>query len=204
MVSWDDRYSGDGFFYGTEPNDFLVGQAHRLPAGGQVLCLAEGEGRNAVWLAGRGYDVTAVDQSAVGLAKAGRLAASRGLALHTVQADLAQWTLPPGAWDAIVSIWCHLPGALRAKVHRAVVAGLRPGGVFLLEAYTPDQLRYGTGGPKDVDLLPTLAQLREELQGVQFEFAIERERDVREGGGHAGPSAVVQVVARRLADEASP
>ncbi len=85
-----------------------------------------------------------------------------------------------------------------------MVAGLRPGGVFLLEAYTPDQLRYGTGGPKDVDLLPTLAQLREELQGLQFEFAIERERDVREGSGHTGPSAVVQVVARRPAVEASP
>ena len=204
MISWDERYAGDGFFYGTEPNDFLQEQARSIPAAGQVLCLAEGEGRNGTYLAQLGHAVTAVDQSAVGLAKASRLAASRGVALRTEQADLDHWTIPAGAWDAIVSIWCHLPSRLRTRVHREVVAGLRPGGVFILEAYTPDQLRYGTGGPKDADLMPTLAQLQAELAGLVFEIGVERERDVREGGGHAGPSAVVQVVARRPAGGAAP
>lgn len=199
MISWDERYAGDGFFYGTEPNDFLKEQARWIAPAGQVLCLAEGEGRNATHLAGLGHTVTAVDQSAVGLEKASRLAASRGVALRTEQADLADWHLQPGAWDAVVSIWCHLPSVLRSRVHREVVAGLRPGGVFILEAYTPDQMRNGTGGPKDPDLMPTLAQLQAELAGLVFEIGIERERDVREGGGHTGHSSVVQVVARRPA-----
>jgi len=204
LISWDERYAGDGFFYGTEPNDFLKEQARRIAPAGQVLCLAEGEGRNATHLAELGHVVTAVDQSAVGLEKASRLAASRGVALRTEQADLADWHLQPGAWDAVVSIWCHLPGVLRARVHREVVAGLRPGGVFILEAYTPDQMRHGTGGPKDPDLMPTLAQLQAELAGLVFEIGIERERDVREGGGHTGHSSVVQVVARRVAPGGGP
>ncbi len=199
MISWDERYARDGFFYGTEPNDFLKEQARWIAPAGQVVCLAEGEGRNATYLAGLGHAVTAVDQSAVGLDKASRLAASRGVALRTEQADLADWHPRPGEWDGVVSIWCHLPSRLRARVHREVVAGLRPGGVFILEAYTPHQLRHGTGGPKDADLMPTLAQLQAELAGLVFEIGIERERDVREGGGHTGHSSVVQVVARRPA-----
>lgn len=194
---WDERYAADSYFYGTEPNDFLRERCIEIPAGGEVLCLAEGEGRNAVFLATQGFRVLAVDQSAVGLAKARRLAAERGVSLQTLATDLEHYRIEPGRWDGIVSIWCHLPPALRAAVHRQVVAGLKAGGVFLLEAYTPDQLRHGTGGPKTVELLPTLAELRRELAGLGFVHAEERERVVHEGQGHQGLSAVVQVVARR-------
>lgn len=117
--------------------------------------------------------------------------------LDTVVADLAFYPIEPGRWDGIVSIWRHLPSARRAAVHQQVVVGLKIGGVFLLEAYTPARLVHGTGGPKDADLLPTLAGLREELAGPAFVHAEERDRLIHEGPGHAGLSAVVQVVARR-------
>jgi len=194
---WDERYAPVDFFYGTEPNDFLREHAGRITPGGAVLSLGEGEGRNAAFLAAGGHRVLALDQSAVGLDKARRLAAARGLAIDTLAADLAEYRIEPGAWDAIVSIWCHLPSGLRRHVYAEVAAGLRPGGVFLLESYTPEQIRLGTGGPKNPDLMPTLAQLRMELPGLVFDVAEERERDVSEGGGHRGRSAVVQVVARR-------
>lgn len=197
MVIWDERYSGDEYFYGTEPNDFLKGQASLIAPGGRVLCLGEGEGRNAVFLARRGFSVTAVDQSSVGLEKARRLAADHGVTLTTQIADLATFRIQPGHWHAIISIWCHLPAMLRRSVHEQVVAGLIPGGLFLLEAYTPDQLKYGTGGPKELGLLPTLADLRADLAPLTFEIGREVVRDVQEGRGHGGTSAVVQVLARR-------
>lgn len=194
--SWNQRYSQLDFVYGTEPNDFLVEEAGGIPSG-PVLCLAEGEGRNAVWLAGRGHSVTAVDQSDVALAKARNLAAARGVVIETVVADLASHPIVPGAWSGIVSFWAHMPAALRRSMHARVVQGLKPGGVFILEAYTPAQLAFGTGGPRSVDLLMTAAQLREELEGLEFEIIRELEREVREGANHTGRAAVVQVVARK-------
>jgi SAM-dependent methyltransferase len=164
---------------------------------GPVLCLAEGEGRNAVHLARLGHAVTAVDQSSVGLDKAARLAAKAGVPLTVCVADLTHFPITPGAWSGIVSIFCHLPPDLRRTVHARVVAGLRPGGVFVLEAYNPTQLTYGTGGPKDVSLLMTLTGLRTELTGLEFLHAAECERDVIEGTGHTGRAAVVQLVGRR-------
>jgi SAM-dependent methyltransferase len=193
---WDNRYATADFVFGTEPNDFLRACAGHIPAG-PVLCLGEGEGRNAVFLAGRGHAVTAVDQSATGLAKARRLAGEHGLTLDTQVADLADYSIPPGAWAAIVSIFLHLPPELRARVYARVAAGLRPGGVFILEASRPAQLAFGTGGPKDPELLPTLAVLRAELAGLDLVVAQECEREVIEGAGHTGRAAVVQVLARR-------
>ena len=143
---WDERYSHTEFVYGTEPNDFLVSQVDALPMG-RVLCLGEGEGRNAVWLAKRGFDVTAVDASRVGLDKALKFAAAQGGDIRVIHSDLTDYDIEPDAWDAIVSIFCHLPPALRRKIHAQVVMGLKPKGVFLLEAYTPAQLSLGTGGP---------------------------------------------------------
>lgn len=194
---WDERYAGEGFFYGSEPNDFLRAHAKAISASGRVLCLGEGEGRNAVFLAGLGHSVVALDQSEVGLAKALQLARSRRVSISIQPADLESHQIDPGQWDAIVSIWCHLPSALRSKVHSQVVSGLTPGGVYLLEAYRPEQLSFGTGGPKSADMLPTLNQLRTELTGLAFEHAAELERDVLEGQGHSGRSAVVQVLARK-------
>ena len=197
MISWDEKYGAPGHYYGTEPNGFLRERHAVIPPGGRVLCLAEGEGRNAVFLAQQGYQVAAVDQSPVGLRKAQALAAERGVQIETVVADLAEYRIAPDHWDGIVSIWCHLPQPLRTAVHRQVVAGLNVGGAFLLEAYTPAQLGYGTGGPKSVDLLPTLAELRDELAGLDLVHAVEREREVHEGQGHFGLSAVVDIVAVR-------
>jgi SAM-dependent methyltransferase len=194
---WNERYGAARYYYGTGPNDFLREHCNAIRAGGEVLCLGEGEGRNAVYLAEQGFRVVAVDQSEVGLRKAEQLATDRHVRIETVVADLDGYRIDRERWDGIVSIWCHLPATLRAAVHGQVVAGLKVGGVFLLEAYTPAQLAYGTGGPRTADLLPTLAGLRQELPALDLVHAQELERVVNEGEGHTGPSAVVQVVARR-------
>ena len=195
-MNWDARYSEPGYAYGTAPNDFLREMAARIPPG-PVLCLAEGEGRNAVFLAELGHSVTAVDASAVGLAKAASLARARAVGLETVHADLADFAIKEGAWAGIVSVFAHLPPALRARLHSAVVKGLRPGGVYLLEAYTPQQLAFGTGGPPDAELLMTADALRRELAGLELEICQEVERDVVEGRFHSGRAAVVQLLGRR-------
>ncbi len=191
---WDERYRAEGYVYGTEPNGFLVSVVDRIPVG-RLLSLAEGEGRNAVFLAEKGYDVTAVDASGVGLAKGERLARKRGVTITTVVADLAEFDMGSGRWDGIVSIFCHLPPEVRTGLHRRVVQGLRRGGVFVLEAYTPAQLLLKTGGPPSEEMMMSLALLREELRGLSFLHAVETEREVREGTQHTGRGAVVQLVA---------
>jgi len=193
---WDDRYRGDTYAYGTEPNDFLRAEAHRIGPG-PVLCLAEGEGRNAVYLASLGHRVTAVDFSAEGLRKASRLARERGVELDLVEADLATFDLGEAAWSGIVSIFAHTPPAIRASLHARVVRALAPGGVFVLEAYRPEQLALGTGGPRDVAMMPTLAELRAELGQLELVVARDVEREIHEGPHHAGPSATVQLVGIR-------
>jgi SAM-dependent methyltransferase len=193
---WDDRYSEPGYAYGSEPNDFLVSVVERIPPG-PVLCLAEGEGRNAVFLASRGHAVTAVDASAIGLGKARSLAAERKVTIETVCSDLADYTITPDHWAGIVCIWCHLPGALRERVHRAAAAGLRSGGVIVLEAYTPAQLALGTGGPKVSELLYTRELLERDFEGLEWIIARETEREIHEGKYHGGRSAVVQLVGRK-------
>ncbi len=194
---WNERYAADGFAYGTEPNDFLREVSSQLPPNGRVLCLAEGEGRNAVFLAGLGHDVVAVDQSDVGLKKAEALARSKGVPITTVVADLNDFAIAEGAYSAIVSIWAHVPPALRAKLHAACVAGLAPGGVFVLEAYTSAQTQRTTGGPRDPALCMSAAGLRAELAGLSMVSLHERVRQVHEGAFHDGESDVVQLLARR-------
>ena len=195
---WDERYAAEEYVYGTLPNDFLVSRVASLPRG-RVLCLGEGEGRNATWLAQQGFEVHAVDASAVGMEKARRLAHGRGVAVATTIADLATWDAGEAQWDAIVSIFCHLPPPARARVHGRIAHWLRPGGVFLLEAYTPDQLALETGGPPVAELMMTLAGLRAELAGLAIEHGVETVRRVVEGRLHHGDGAVVQVLARRPA-----
>jgi SAM-dependent methyltransferase len=195
---WNQRYSEPGFAYGTEPNDFLAVSAERyLPPNGEILCLAEGEGRNAVFLARLGFRVTGVDASAVGLDKARKLAEQHGVEIRTIVADLEDFDLGVERWDGIISIWCHTPSTLRARLHRSVVAGLRPGGVLLLESYTPKQLEHKTGGPPSADLMMTLAAVRKELAGLELLYGEEKLREVHEGKYHDGVSAVLQVVARK-------
>ena len=193
---WDERYSTEEYVYGTAPNDFLRSVADRIPKG-RILSLGEGEGRNAVYLAECGFEVLGVDSSAVGLGKAGKLAAERGVRIDTLVADLTSYKIEPGCWDGIVSIFCHLPSAPRRALHRRVVAGLRPGGAFVLEAYTPAQLQFKTGGPPSEDMLMSLQVLKAELQGLVFEHGAELERPVVEGRYHTGRAAVVQILARK-------
>ncbi|MGP8199615.1 MAG: SAM-dependent methyltransferase [Limisphaerales bacterium] len=193
---WDNRFAAPQYIYGETPNSFVAEMASQIPVG-PVLCLAEGEGRNAVHLATLGHRVTAVDQSAAGLAKARQLAAARGVEIETVLADLGNFTIEPGAWAGIVATFAHLPPAIRRKVHAQAVRGLRSGGVFVLEAYTLAELALGTGGPKSSELLMTLAGLRDELAGLELLVGREFERDVVEGDGHTGRGAVVQILARR-------
>jgi len=198
---WDERYQENKPTYGDAANDFLVEQVGVLQPG-TCLCLAEGQGRNAVWIAQQGFAVTAMDQSSVGMAKAAELAAARGVALATAVGDLAQFDLGLAKWDNIVSIFGHLPSALRRDVHRRLVEALRPGGIFLIEAFTPDQLgTEGTGGPSDPDMLLTVEKLTAELAGLEVLFAREIVRPVNEGDYHKGDCAVVQFIARKAAGE---
>lgn len=190
---WDERYAAEEYAYGKEPNDFLAANITRIPKG-KVLCLCDGEGRNGVYLAQQGCQVTSVDASAVGLAKANKLAQERGVTITTHVVDLAHFVIQPHYWDAIVAIFCHVPPLLRAKVHQQCVAGLRQGGVLVLEAYTPKQLEHKTGGPQVVEMTMTLRGLENELKGLQFVHALECERDVIEGRYHHGKGAVVQLI----------
>ena len=197
---WDARYAGDMFMYGETANDLLVAMEPSLPRNSAVLCLAEGEGRNAVYLAQCGHSVTAVDLSPVGVAKTLALAASRGVTVDARVGDLADFVIQPSMWDAIVSIWAHVPRPLRVKIHAAVVAGLRPGGAFVFEAYHPRQLDLvlagkAKGGPPTAFLLAEARDIVTELAGLDVVTAVERDREVKEGTGHSGMSAVTQVFA---------
>lgn len=191
---WDERYAGHDYVYGTEPNDYLKAQADLFASDARVLCLAEGEGRNAVYLAEQGLDVVAVDASAIGLAKAERLAQDRGVTIETRQLDLADFDPGREQWDGIVSIFCHLPPRVRQALHQKVFDALKPGGLFVLEAYRPEQLLLKTGGPPNADWMMTADQLQQELAPLQFEQLQEMDRPVYEGKGHTGLGAVVQAL----------
>jgi SAM-dependent methyltransferase len=193
---WDERYKTDGYVYGVEPNDFLRAEAERIPPG-PVLCLAEGEGRNAVFLAGRGHQVTAVDLSIEGLRKAERLAHRRGVTVEVVHADLETFDLGVDRWSGIVEIFAHVPPRVRRRLHAQVPRALRVGGCYVLESYRPEQIALGTGGPKEVSLLGTLAELRDQLGALELVIARDVNREIHEGRLHDGPSATVQVVGIR-------
>ncbi len=194
---WDERYSGAEYVYGTEPNDFLKEKAGSLPARGEVLCVADGEGRNGVYLASLGHRVTSVDASARGLEKAKTLAAERGVTIQTAVADLEQFDLGEERWDAIVSIFCHLPEALRRTFHPRVARALKHGGLLLLEHYHPKQIPFKTGGPPDPTMMMTLEELARDFPDFERLHAVERERVVIEGKLHGGPSYVTQALLRR-------
>ncbi|MBI5790050.1 MAG: class I SAM-dependent methyltransferase [Rhodocyclales bacterium] len=194
---WNQRYGKEEFAYGVEPNDFLVEHARQIKPGGRVLCLADGEGRNGVWLATQGHAVTSVDIAAEGMAKARRLAAEQGVALSTEVADLAGYDLGRETWDGIVSIFMHLPTRLRREVFARAVAALRPGGVVLFEAYAKGQLGRGTGGPPEIDLLVALADVEQEFPGCRILHAFCGLREVNEGRHHKGTGEVAQLVVQK-------
>ena len=194
---WDERYSGEQLAYGEAPNGFLASVTGRFPSSGRALDIGAGEGRNALFLASCGLDVLAVDQSSVGMRKAERLARERGLGLRTQAVDLSDFDAEPESFDVVSSIFVHLPASLRSAVHQRIRTWLRPGGVFVLEAYAPDQLTRGTGGPKDPALLAPLEVIVGELEGLRIEHQSALVRDVTEGQFHTGEASVVQVLARK-------
>ncbi|GAB2681718.1 SAM-dependent methyltransferase [Aliiglaciecola aliphaticivorans] len=193
---WDERYTDKDYAYGKQPNSFLAEHFPVIPKG-KVLSLAEGEGRNAVFLAKQGYAVTAVDASAVGLEKAELLAKENGVEIELIHADLAEFNIHEGVWDGVLSIFCPLPPELRSRVYKKAVNGLKAGGVFMLEAYTPEQLKHGTGGGKSIDSMTSKESILTDLDGLNFNHLEEIERDVIEGKYHTGRGAVIQVIATK-------
>ena len=159
---WNQRFAEAEFAYGEAPHISLAEQ-FCTPGSGRVLCLAEGQGRNAVYLAGLGYNVTALDFSEVGLQRAQELAARSGVTIHTLQADLSAYVFDPEAWDGIVSIFGHLPAPLRARVNAQLHGALKPGGWLQLVGYHPKQLEYGTGGPQELSMLYTVDGLKADM-----------------------------------------
>ena len=196
-IDWDVRYSDDEFIYGTEPNAFLV--EHSAMLRGPVLSLAEGEGRNAVFLATNGLQVHAVDGSAVGLAKAQRLAASKGVNIATEVVDLATFQPVANHYQSVISISAHLPSSLRHRLYPLVERCLLPHGILLLEAYSENQLRRTTGGPKDIDMLMTVSKIEREFPNLEPILLREIDREVCEGKHHTGMASVVQFIGRKLA-----
>lgn len=198
---WDERYSGAEYVYGTEPNDFLREQTGQIQALGllplRILCLAEGEGRNAVYLAGLGHQVTAVDLSEVGLGKARALAHARGVNIETVCADLTRYQPPARRYDAVIMIFCHLPSAARPFLYEQVRSALKPGGLIVAEAYTAAQLALKTGGPGNADFMLSSAELAEAFKGYDIVVNRECQRNIHEGLFHTGLGAVVQFAARK-------
>lgn len=197
---WEERYSSDEYIFGKEPNDFLREHITNLPAG-PVLCIADGEGRNSVFIAQHGHGVTSVDLTEVGPAKTRQLADERGVTVNAITADLEHFDLGNNEWSAVVSIFAHVPERLRVDLHRRIVAALKPGGVLLLEAYTPAQVGRGTGGPPTPEMTMSLHALRGELAPLDFVYGVELEREVIEGGGHTGVGCVVQVIAIKATED---
>jgi cyclopropane fatty-acyl-phospholipid synthase-like methyltransferase len=194
---WNERYTVDEYIYGTEPNSFLAEHAEMLS--GPVLSLAEGEGRNAVFLASLGLKVHGVDGSDVGLAKAQALARSKGVEIQTEVADLELFEPEANHYGSVVSISAHLPSAVREKLYPLVERCLRPGGLIFLEAYSENQLARDTGGPKDSDMLMTRAKIEREFPNCEPILLRELEREVCEGTYHTGVASVVQFIGRKKA-----
>ncbi len=197
-ATWNQRFAGDTFLFGTEPNAWLREHAHHFPPGGRVLCVADGEGRNSVWLAKRGFAVEAFDIAEVGVAKARRLAEREGVQVDFHVADCDGFAWREQRYDGIAAIFVQFADPpMRARLFAHCIAALKPGGVLVLQGYTPKQLDYRTGGPPQVEHLYTEAMLREAFAALEIVELREYEADVNEGSGHRGRSALIGLVARR-------
>lgn len=198
MGIWNQRYAGEEYHFGTEPNAFLVTQRHLLKPGMSCLAVADGEGRNGVWLARQGLQVLSVDASPVALAKAQKLAAVHEVAVQFELADLLQWEWGDRRYDVVVGIFIQFATpAQRAAMFDGIKRSLKPGGLLLLQGYTPRQLEYRTGGPSQVENLYTEAMLREAFADMEMLHLAEHDSHISEGAGHHGMSALIDLVARR-------
>lgn len=195
---WDERYSRSGFLFGEAPNAFLKRQLHLLAPDMSVLAVADGEGRNGVWLAEQGLQVHAVDASRVALEKSRRLAARRSVSLHWEEADLQTWTWPQAAYDVVVAIFTQFVGPEgRARQFAGIRQALKPGGLLIMQGYTPRQLEYGTGGPPHAENMYTGALLRAAFGDWDVLHLVEHDDVIEEGAGHCGMSALIDLVARK-------
>lgn len=195
---WQKRFSAPDYIFGEEPNAFLASQRHLLPASGAALSVADGEGRNGVWLAEQGLDIHAVDFSPNALEKAKALAAKRGVRIRTELADVIAWTYPTAAYDVVAIIFTQFMNPEeRDRVFAGVRGALKPGGLLLIEGYTPKQLDYGTGGPKQVENLYTRKQLERDFAGFTDVTISEYEAELNEGSAHGGMSAVIDFTGRK-------
>lgn len=198
LARWNERFAAPGYLFGTAPNRFLQSQRALLKSGARALAVADGEGRNGVWLARQGLKVTGVDFSAVALAKAQKLAKEHGVAIETIEADLATWPWPHAAYDVVVGIFIQFaPPPLRAKFFDGMKKALVPGGLLLLEGYRPKQLEYKTGGPPDAENMYTQDLLKSAFADMDILHLREYDAEIEEGAGHKGMSALVDLVARK-------
>jgi len=195
---WNTRFAADHYVFGTAPNEFLARQAPLLRPGLRALSIADGEGRNGVWLAQQGLEVTAQDFSPRAQEKARALAAERGVTLDFVLCDLNDFDLGEAAWDVVVGIFFQfLDPQERAAVFAKIARAVRPGGLVLIEGYGPKQLEYATGGPKRLENLYTPELLRDAFAGFSVLELSAYDAEIDEGPGHSGMSALVDLVARR-------
>ena len=195
---WEARFAGPEYHFGTEPNAFLKSKAGLLKPGQKALSIADGEGRNGVFLAEQGLDVLAMDFSPTAVAKSQALARQRGVTIRTEQADLDTWRWPAGAIDVVVAIFfqfCAPP--LRTRVFDSITRALKPGGLLLMEGYTPKQRQYKTGGPSEVENLYTRKLLEQSFADFSSVEIREYDSEIHEGPGHGGMSALIDLVGRK-------
>ena len=198
MSFWDDRYSRDDYVFGEAPNAFLATQVHRLPKSGTALAIADGEGRNGVWLAEQGLDVLSIDASPVGLDKARKLAAKRGVALKTQLLDIGTYDWPANSFDVVAGIFFQFAGPeLRDAIFAGMIRTLKPGGLLIVQGYGPRQLDYKTGGPGVLENLYTEALLAEKFAALDILHLADHDGEVAEGSAHVGQSHLVDLVARK-------
>jgi SAM-dependent methyltransferase len=195
LERWEARFASPGYHFGTEPNAFLKSKASLLKRGQKALSIADGEGRNGVFLAEQGLDVTAFDFSPNALAKARALAVERGVAARFEQADLYNYPWPTEAFDVVAAVFFQFaPPPERAKVFAGIKRALKPGGLLLMEGYTPKQRQYKTGGPSEVENLYTRELLEKSFADFSRIEIAEYDKDIQEGPGHGGMSALIDLV----------
>lgn len=199
-TQWNERFAPEHYWFGTEPTPFLGEQAHRLKPGMTALSIADGEGRNGVWLARQGLKVTTVDLSPLGIAKAQRLAAKVGVTIETICADLEAWDWGPPRFDLVVGILFQFAGpAWRDGIFRAMKDVLNPGGLVMIQGYRPEQIAYGTGGPPFVENLYTVEMLRAAFAEFDVLHLAAYDREQPEGMQHRGGlCALIDMVARKV------
>jgi len=197
---WDQRYTTEGLLFGREPNAFLRREAGRIAPGGRVLSVADGEGRNAIFLAGLGHRVTAFDISPVAVAKANEWASGVDASAEFEIASVEDWDWLDATYDAVVAVFVQFAEpAVRARLFADMWRSLKPGGLLLVHGYTPRQLDYATGGPRQVENLYTPALLRDLLPQAEWLLLREYEDELAEGHAHVGRSALIDGVARKPA-----